>query len=249
MSKIKSNKFVIIIPARYSSSRLPGKPLRLINNKPLIYLTWKNISKSVENKNIYVATDSDKIKKVCDYYGMKTIMTSSLCRTGTDRVSEASNKFKNKLIINLQGDEPFLKKRMIKKFIKFALKNKNYVTNCFTKIKRESEFFSINIPKVLVNMKNNLVYMSRSPVPGSKKKNFNKSYKQVCIYSFPSKLLKQYFGVNKKKSLLEKTEDIEILRFIENGVSVKMLEVEDNLLSIDTNSDLRKANQISKRSI
>ena len=76
MSKIKSNKFVIIIPARYSSSRLPGKPLRLINNKPLIYLTWKNITKSVENKNVYVATDSDKIRKVCDQYGMKTIMTS-----------------------------------------------------------------------------------------------------------------------------------------------------------------------------
>ncbi len=249
MSKIKSNKFVIIIPARYSSSRLPGKPLRLINNKPLIYLTWKNITKSVENKNVYVATDSDKIRKVCDQYGMKTIMTSSTCRTGSDRVSEASNKFKDKLIINLQGDEPFLKKRMIKKFIKFALKNKNHVTNCFTKIKKKSEFFSVNIPKVLVDKNNDLLYMSRSHVPGSKKKNFNNSFKQVCIYGFPIKILKKYFGVDKKKSLLEKTEDIEILRFIENQVIVKMLEVEDNLLSVDTNSDLKKANQISMRSL
>ena len=249
MTKIKSSKFVVIIPARYSSSRLPGKPLRLINKKPLIYLTWKNITKSVDKNIVYVATDSEKIKKVCDNYGIRTLMTSSLCKTGSDRVSEASNLFKNKLIINLQGDEPFLKKKMIKNFISFALKNKNYVTNCFTKIKKKSEFFSVIIPRVLVNKKNFLLYMSRSYVPGSKKISFNKSYKQVCIYSFPSNILKKYFGVNKKKSLLEKIEDIEILRFLENGVDVKMLKVEDNLLSVDTSNDLKKANQISKRSL
>ena len=85
-----------------------------------------------------------------------------------------------------------------------ALKNKNYVTNCFTKIKKKTEFFSVNIPKVLVTKKIFFFYMSRSYVPGSKKINFNKSYKQVCIYGFPRKILNRYFGVNKKKTLLEK---------------------------------------------
>lgn len=249
MTKIKSKKFVIIIPARYSSSRLPGKPLKLINNKPLIYVTWKNITKTVDKNIVYIATDSEKIKNICNDYGMKTLMTSHLCKTGSDRVSEASNIFKGKLIINLQGDEPFLKKKTVKSFINFALKNKNYVTNCFTKIKKKSEFLSVNIPKVLVNKKNFLLYMSRSPVPGSKNFSFNKSYKQVCIYAFPSVILKKYFGVYKNKSSLEGTEDIEILRFIENGIDVKMFEVEDNLLSVDTNDDLKKANRISKRSV
>ena len=89
---------------------------------------------------MFVATDSDKIRKVCDQYGMKTIMTSSTCRTGSDRVSEASNKFKDKLIINLQGDEPFEKKN-IKEFIKFALKNK-IITNCFTKARKNLNFLA-----------------------------------------------------------------------------------------------------------
>ena len=106
---------IIIIPARIKSTRLPGKPLRIINNKPLIYWTWKNCSKAISANNIFVATDSKKIVKVCKEYGIRSIMTSSSCLTGTDRVAEAISKFSNKIIINLQGDEPYINYLDIKK--------------------------------------------------------------------------------------------------------------------------------------
>ena len=235
---------IVIIPARFGSKRLPGKPLRTINKKPLIYLTWKNIINVIDKKFVYVATDSKKIVSVCKKFGIQTLMTSSKCKTGSDRVAEASKNFKKNIIVSIQGDEPFLSTRAIKKFIKFSKKNKDYVTNGFAKIKNTSEFFNLNVPKLAINKNNFLLYMSRSPLPGSKTKTFNKSFKQICMYGFPLKILNKYFGKNKYKSSLEKSEDIEILRFIENGVKVKMVEVEDNILSIDTLKDLKFANKL-----
>ena len=237
---------IVIIPARFGSKRLPGKPLRMINKKPLVYLTWKNIIDVVDKKFVYVATDSNKIVNTCRSYGIQTLMTSSKCKTGSDRVAQASKMFKKKTIISVQGDEPFLSTKAIKKFIKFSLRNNNNVTNGFSKIKNLSEFFSLNVPKVVMNNENSLLYMSRSPLPGSKKKIFNKSFKQICMYGFPVKILNKYYGKNKSKSHLESFEDIEILRFIENGINVKMIEVEDNIISIDTLKDLQLANKLKK---
>ena len=171
-------------------------------------------------------------------------MTSTKCLTGTDRVSEASKKFKNKVIINLQGDEPFINYKDIKKFIKFTLKYKNYVTNAYTEIKNKNNFQSINIPKVIIKKNNDLLYMSRSPIPGSKNKKFVKAKKQICMYGFPVKILQKYFGEKKIKTPLEKLEDIEILRLVENNICVKMIKVNDNKISIDTKEDLLKAQKI-----
>ena len=238
---------IVIIPARYKSQRLPRKPLRLINNQPLIYRTWKNITGVINKKFVYVATDSYKIINVCKQLGIQTLITSSKCKTGSDRVAEASKLFKKKKIISIQGDEPFLSKRAIKKFFKFSLKNKNFVTNAFSKIKNSSEYFNLNVPKLVMNKNNFLLYMSRSPLPGSKNYKFNKSFKQICMYSFPLKILNRYFGKNKSKSFIESIEDIEILRFIENDEKVKMVEVEHNILSIDTFSDLKLANKLMKK--
>lgn len=235
---------VIIIPARYKSSRLAGKPLKIINGKALIYWTWKNCSRVIDKSNIYVATESKKIKKFCKINNINCILTSSKCKTGTDRVSEVIHLFKKKNIINVQGDEPLIKKKDIKKFISFFKKNKKYVVNAYTAIKSRDDYFNTKVPKIIINKKNELMYISRSPIPGSKKYKFNQSFKQVCIYGFPSKILKKYFGLKKKKTALEKIEDIEILRFIENGEKVKMIKLKDNILSIDTKNDLIKAKKL-----
>ena len=237
---------IVIIPARFGSKRLPGKPLRMINKKPLVYLTWKNITDVVDKKFVYVATDSTKIVNTCNSFGIQTLMTSSKCKTGSDRVAEASKKFKKKIIISIQGDEPFLSTKAINKFIKFSLNNKNCVTNGFSKIKNASEFFSLNVPKVAISKDNYLLYMSRSPLPGSKNKIFNKSFKQICMYGFPVEMLNKYYGKNKSKSYLESFEDIEILRFIEMGIPVRMLELEGSPIHVDTPEDLERAQIIAK---
>lgn len=223
------------------STRLPGKPLKILNNKPLIYWTWKNCTKAINSKQIYVATDNKKITDCCKKYNIQSIMTSAKCLTGSDRVSEAARNFKNKIIINLQGDEPFINFKDIKKFINFSKKYKTKVINAYTEIKKKNNFKNINIPKVILKKNNELLYMSRSPIPGSKSKKFTSAKKQICMYGFPVKILQKYYGKNKIKTNLEKIEDIEILRLIENNIPVKMIKVNDNKLSIDTKEDFLKA--------
>ena len=237
---------IIIIPARLKSTRLPGKPLKTINNKPLIYWTWKNCSKAISATKIFVATDSKKILNVCSQYGIQSILTSSNCLTGTDRVAEAVTKFSNKIIINIQGDEPYINYLDIKKFISFSIKNKNSVTNAYANLTNKKLFKNKNIPKVILKKNSDLLYMSRSPIPGSKKDDFYNANKQICMYGFPKKILINLFGINKKKTHLEKVEDIEILRFIENNIPVKMIKVGNNKLSIDTKIDLKKARKLKK---
>ena len=234
--------FNIVIPCRLKSSRLPEKPLKLINGMPLVFWTWKNCNKVVENNKIFIATDSNKIINVCKKFNINYILTSQKNLTGSDRVAEASNKLKSNTIINLQGDEPLINPNDIKKFINFALKNKNFVTNAYTKIKTKHEFFSSKVIKIIMNKEKNLLYMSRAGIPLNKRREYTFGFKQVCIYGFPKKILCTYFGKNKKKSFFENIEDIEILRFLENNYSIKMLKVNDNILSIDTKKDLINAN-------
>ncbi len=240
-------KFIVIIPARLKSTRLPNKPLKLINKKPLIYWTWKNCTKVIQKELIYVATDSSKIHNICRKYNIQSINTKSNHLTGTDRIAEASLKISSDMIINLQGDEPLIKPSDIKKFINFAVKNKKVVTNAYALINNKTKVNDTNIPKLVVSKNNFLLYMSRSPIPGSKNKNYKiKSLKQVCMYGFPKKILKKIYGVNKKKTRLENIEDIELLRVIENGFKVKMLKVNDNKIAIDTPSDLVALKKIIK---
>ena len=133
----------------------------------------------------------------------------------------------------------------IKKFISFSIKNKNSVTNAYTNLFNKKLFENKNIPKVILKKNNDLLYMSRSSIPGSKKK-ISQTNKQICMYGFPKKILVNLFGKNKKKTPLEKIEDIEILRFIENNIPVKMIKVGDNKLSIDTKFDLKMARMLNK---
>lgn len=239
-----NNNLILIIPARLKSTRLPNKPLRLINNKPLIYWTWLNCTKAINKKLIFIATDNIIIKKKCEEYGINVIMTSEKLVTGTDRISEASKFFKTNLIINLQGDEPFINPKDIKKFCEFALKNKSFVTNAYAKLKSTELAKNKNIPKLVLKNDNSLLYISRSVIPGSKNNQHDKIYKQICMYGFPKKILNSFYGLEMKKTQIENIEDIEIIRLLENDIKVKMMKVSDNKLAIDTPSDLKKAKLI-----
>jgi 3-deoxy-manno-octulosonate cytidylyltransferase (CMP-KDO synthetase) len=232
--------YIVVIPARYQSKRLPGKPLIKIGGLPMIVRTYNQCRKVVSRKKIVVATDSSKIKKVCDDYNILSIMTSNKCLTGTDRVAEVAKKIKCNFYINVQGDEPFFNPNDLKKLIKVALKNPKEIINGYTEIKDKRLFFSPSIPKVVFDKHGYLMYMSRAPVPSNKNLAFKKSWRQICAYSFPKKALSDFTKL-KNKTPVESLEDIEILRFLEQGHKVKMIKMSNESLAVDNNNDLEKA--------
>ena len=237
--------YLLVIPARYKSKRLPGKPLLDIKGIPMIIRTFNQCLKVVPRTKILVATDDKRIQKICEDKDIKTLMTSKKCLTGTDRIAEVAKKIKKDFYINVQGDEPICNPRDIKKIIKYAKKFPNEIINGFTEIKEKKLFFSPNIPKLVFKNDGNLLYMSRSPIPSNKKQQFIKAWRQVCIYSFSYNSLKAYTSV-KKKTPLESIEDLESNRFLELGYQVKMLKMSNKSVAVDTKEDLVKVRKIVK---
>ena len=233
-------KYIIVIPARFKSKRLPGKPLANIGGLPMIVRTYNQCKKVVSKNKIIVATDSLKIKNVCDKYNIKSIITSNKCLTGTDRVAEVAKKIKCNFYINVQGDEPFFNPNDLKILIKEAEKKPNEVINGYAEIKNKKLFFSSSIPKVVFDKKKYLLYMSRGAIPSNKKLEFQKAWRQICAYSFPREALLK-FSRAKNKTPIESLEDIEILRFLEDGYKVKMIKMSNKSLAVDNNEDLEKA--------
>ena len=237
--------FLLVIPARYKSTRLPGKPLIDLKGTPMIIRTYNQCKKVVKSSKILVATDNSKILNLCKKNKINVMMTSSKCLTGTDRIAEVARKYKKNFYINVQGDEPFCNPKDIKKIINIAKKYPKKVIGGFTGIKSNEMFNSPHIPKVITRCDGNLIYMSRAPIPSNKKKSFVKAWRQVCIYSFPYKSLKIFSNL-KKKTPLEEIEDLELNRFIEIGHEVKMIKMSNKSISVDTKHDLLKAKRLIK---
>ena len=237
--------YLLVIPARYMSKRLPGKPLLDIKGTPMIIRTFNQCVKVVPRSKIIVATDDKRIQKICENENIKTLMTSKTCLTGTDRIAEVAKKIKRDFYINVQGDEPICNPEDIKKIIKYAKKFPMEIINGFTEIKEKKIFYSPNIPKVVFKKNGNLLYMSRSPIPSNKKKQFVKAWRQVCIYSFSYHSLKAYTSV-KKKTPLESIEDLESNRFLELGYQIKMLRMSNKSVAVDTKEDLVKVRKLVK---
>jgi 3-deoxy-manno-octulosonate cytidylyltransferase (CMP-KDO synthetase) len=238
------NQSVIIIPARFGSSRYRGKPLVKILGRELVLRVADVCKKTIGKENLYIATDSKKIAQKVEEAGYKFILTSSSCLTGTDRVAEAAQKLSAKIYINVQGDEPLVNPRDIRKIINAKKKYPNHVICGYDKINKLQDPKNLNLPKVVVNSKKELIYISRSLIPGSKKIIKNKNYfKQVCIYAFNKKELKKFYSL-KKKSEIENMEDIEILRFFDLGIKIKMVKLNSNSVAVDEISDVKKAEKI-----
>jgi 3-deoxy-manno-octulosonate cytidylyltransferase (CMP-KDO synthetase) len=236
---------VIIIPARFESSRLPGKPLIKLNGIPMIIRTCMSCESSFGKESVYVATDDIRIEKMCMEYGYNVILTSSDCLTGTDRVAEASKKFSDDTyIINVQGDEPMITESVISNLYEYSKLNK-YTITCKTKIYEEDEFRNPNIVKVVTGDDSSLLFASRSPIPTTKNKNFINAYKHVPIYGFLKKDLDEFYRLGMyRKSTLENIEDVEMLRFIEHGICIKCINVEYDGVSVDTPDDIIKIEKI-----
>lgn len=233
------NKFIIVIPARMASSRLYGKPLIDLAGKSMIQRTYEQCKLAVPGHLIYVATDDAKIQQHCEEAGIQVIMTSSQCLTGTDRVAEVAEKVAAEYYINVQGDEPLMNPEDILNTIRALEDFPGEVINGFAPIASEELYLSLSIPKVVFAPDGRLLYMSRSPIPGNKKGNFEKSWRQVCVYAFPKKSLFD-FASKDRKTPLEEMEDLEILRFLEMGYQVRMIELSQDSIAIDTPEDVEK---------
>jgi len=227
----------IVIPSRYKSSRFPGKSLVDLRGKSLIERVWERCCMAIPEKDVFVATEDEIIRKHCEEKGIQVIMTTDKCLTGTDRVYEVSLNLDADLIINVQGDEPLISPNDIIKIINAYCEDPGTVYCGMCPVLSEEDFRSSSVPKVVTKDNNELLYMSRAPIPTDKNLGFINSMKQVCIYAFPKDALRD-FGNSKNKSRLEQIEDIEILRFFELGYSIKMVEVSQSSIAIDYPKDV-----------
>lgn len=236
-------KVIGVIPARYQSSRFPGKPLADICGKPMIWWVYQQSKKVSDFTEVYVATDDKRIYETCEKFGMNVIMTSEKHKTGTDRVGEVAQKIPADLIVNIQGDEPLLEPSTIRAAIEpFYVDASLLVSNLMTKIKDPVDVINYTVPKVITNKEGIGIYLTRASAPYPKGSLEYSYYKQVCVYGFKPDALRFFcdYGIKNGKGKMEEIEDIEILRFIENGYKVQFVEVESGTVAVDTQNDLEK---------
>ncbi|MGM5483426.1 MAG: 3-deoxy-manno-octulosonate cytidylyltransferase [Nanobdellota archaeon] len=232
-------KIVAVIPARYKSTRFEGKPLADICGKPMIWWVYHQAKKVKELDEIYVATDDERIEKVCKEYNMNVIMTSDKHLTPTDRIQEVSTKINADYYISINGDEPLISPETIKEIIPTKPnKDEQIVSNIITTIKDPVEAIDPSNLKVVMNSKGDGIYISRAPIPypgGS----INYSYKKhVGVYAFNKQALDFY--VKTERGPIEIIENIDLLRFIENKKNINFVDLSCDTLSVDTKKDLDK---------
>jgi len=228
-----------IIPARYQSSRFPGKPLALLLGKPMILYVAEITALALGEENTWVATDDQRIADVVKSAGFNVAITSGAALTGTDRVWEAARQVKANIYVNIQGDEPLLNPKDIELIVAEKKKRVKGVVNGMCRLLPHEDSSNVNIPKVITTENNRMVYMSRVAIPGFKSSHNKPAYymKQVCIYAFTYEEL-EAFGRFGRKSTLEKYEDIEILRYLDLSIPVFMAETDSTSLAVDIPEDV-----------
>jgi 3-deoxy-manno-octulosonate cytidylyltransferase (CMP-KDO synthetase) len=237
LSQLIQQKVAVIIPARYKSSRFPGKPLAKIHGKEMILHVAEKCAEAVGSKSVYIATDNEAISSVVKNAGYNVILTSDNCLTGTDRIAEASLEVDADIIVNVQGDEPMISPNDIIKVIEAKHNYPNAVINCMSKLNHDENSNDTKIPKIVCDENDFLLYASRSSIPGKKTGTSKDVMKQVCIYAFSKQDLIKF--ISPKKTPLESEEDIEILRFIEKGIGVKMINLDSISYAVDYPEDIQ----------
>ena len=235
-------KGAVVIPARFASSRFPGKPLIDINGKAMIEHVYMRCVDAVGQSAVFVATDSVNIKNQVNGFGGQVIMTSEKCLTGTDRLAEANESLDLDFLVNVQGDEPMTNPNNVRLVFETMMKDSSKVINCFCEI-AEHEIHMPSVPKVVVSESNKLIYMSRAGIPFDKNEKAHARYKQVCIYGFSSEHLRLFSGQN-QKTRNEVFEDIEILRFLDLDIPIQMLQVPAGGIAVDTPEDYERIKKL-----
>jgi len=236
-----------IIPSRYASTRFPGKPLAIINGKSMIQRVYEQVSLAKTISKIIVATDDERIAAHVKDFGGNVCMTSENHNSGTERCFEVVETLKSNMfdvVINIQGDEPYINPTQIDLLASSFEKKEIEIATLIKKIHQNEELLSPNVVKVVTDIHQKAIYFSRSPIPffrGSHQDDWLTKldyYKHIGIYAYRTTVLKKI--VTLPMSMLEKTESLEQLRWIENGFSVHTALTQFESIAIDTPEDLKK---------
>ena len=232
-------KVVAVIPARYGSTRLPGKPLIDICGYPMIWWVHKRVSTVEKLDEIYVATDDDRIIEVCKQYGIPALMTSNSHRTAAHRLQEVSEIIDADFYLQLNGDEPLINTDAIATAIPDVVpQDIEFGTNIITEMNDPAQVLDASNIKMVFDNEMNALYMSRTPIPYPFKAIDFKYYKHVGIIGYNKKMLNFY--KNTKPGRFESIEGIDTLRFLDYGKQLKLFLVpECHSLSVDTEKDLK----------
>lgn len=241
------NKIIAVIPARYEASRFPGKMMKMLGDKTIIRTTYENVVDTKLFDEVIVATDSEKIFNEITENGGIAVMTGTH-ETGSDRIAECVKDRDFDIVINVQGDEPFVKRDPLQQLIDvFKNDEKEEISLASLKIKltEEKEISDPNNVKVITDLENCALYFSRSVIPYPREVSQNSIYyKHIGVYAFRKEAIIKFS--NLPMSPLEISEKIECLRYLENGMKIKMVETDFIGVGIDVPEDLEKAEKILK---
>lgn len=236
-----------MIPARYEASRFPGKLMKLLGDKPVIINTYENAIKTGLFDNVYVVTDSDIIYSEVINYGGKAIMSKKDHECGSDRIAEAVEDIDCDIVVNVQGDEPFVHHEALSGVLnvfEYDLNKKIDLASIMHQIIDDEEIKNPNNVKVIVDNNNFALYFSRSPIPYPRDYSKAKYFKHQGIYAFRKEAILDFTKM--PMSYLEATEKIECIRYLEQNKTIKMVETHHVSIGIDTPEDLIKAEEILK---
>lgn len=238
-------KIISIIPSRYQSSRFPGKPLALIYGKPMIQWVYEKVNSVESIAETYVATDDERIYSAVCAFGGKAIMTGE-CNCGTDRVYQACKDIDADIVLNIQGDEPMIKQEMILQLISAFDDDSVNMATLKKQIFTEADINNPNIAKILTDENNNAIYFSRSTIPYNRDGAEVKYYKHVGVYGYKKDFLKTF--VSLPQASLEKAEQLEQLRAIQNGYKIRVVETQYESIGVDLPEHIARVEEEMKKS-
>lgn len=244
-------KIIGVIPARYKSSRFPGKPLADICGRPMIQWVYENTQKAALFDEIYVATDDQRIFERVNAFGGKALMTAPTHTCGTDRIAECVDILAleaEDIVLNIQGDEPLITEQMVFDLCSAFDDEAVYMGTLKKCIKRREEFIDPNVVKVITDINGDAIYFSRFCLPYERNDHAVKHYKHIGVYGYKVWFLKKFSKMPKTK--LEEAESLEQLRAIENGYKIRVVETECQTVGIDTPEQIKEAEkEIRKRGL
>lgn len=234
----RSSSVLGAIPARFASTRLPGKPLRLLAGRPLIEHVYRRAQEAAELDQIVVLTDDDRIAAAVAAFGGEVRMTPTDCASGTDRVAWAARDWQAEAIINIQGDEPLIDPRAIDRLAVHLRRHPEDPLVTLAAPAREEDRQNPEVVKVVVDLLGRALYFSRSPIPFQRRPERPSTLRHIGIYGYQRSALLRLAEL--PPSPLEQAESLEQLRSLENGVPIRVLQVERAWQGVDTMSDLER---------
>ena len=237
-----------VIPARYSSTRLPGKPLKDICGKPMIQHVYERTCESELLDRVIVATDDDRIVNAVNEFGGEAVLTLSDHKSGSDRIAEVAENIDCNIVVNIQGDEPLIQAGIIDEITRELVNNESLPmsTGCYRI--SEADYYNPNVVKVVRDKNGNALYFSRSLIPYPREAADHKVYEHIGVYAFRKEFLMKY--ITFESTPLFESESLEQLKVLENGYRIRVVETrfDYNALSVDTEEDLERVIRIIKQS-